>query len=208
MHYPADCADFSCSRAAVYSVAHAKHSTDFRVPLYTLPSTAVYRVEGRHFTPQDSRCGPRMGGSTASSLAIVHFCSVGRACTGYVAVVTKKSINLNTPDGGRVKSVSSRVQRHGHVHAGRGGIYLRCRPVSRAQPDLHSGARGVGMFCVKYGTQKARTHARGTSWESVGRSEVRADGSGVMPQDCSNVSSTRGPRNDEALPSSTPNCHF
>ena len=52
VHYPADCADFACSRVAVYPVAHAKHSTVSRVPLYTLPSTAVYRVEGRHFTPQ------------------------------------------------------------------------------------------------------------------------------------------------------------
>ena len=44
-------------RAALYSAAHAKHSTDFRVPLYTLPSTAVYRVEGRHFTPQEKSAG-------------------------------------------------------------------------------------------------------------------------------------------------------
>ena len=34
---------------------------------------------------------------------------------------------------------------------------------------------------------------RAASWESLGRSEVRAEGSGVMPQDCSNVS-LRQPR--------------
>ena len=39
-------------RAAVYRVAHAKHSTPFRAPLYAVPSTTLYRVEGRDFTPQ------------------------------------------------------------------------------------------------------------------------------------------------------------
>ena len=32
----------------------------------------------------------------------------------------------------------------------------------------------------------------------MGRSEVRAEGSGVMPQDCSNGSGTLGSRNDAA----------
>ena len=52
MHYPADCA---CSRVhfyALYLAAHAKHSTLCRVPLYPLPSTRLYTVEGRGFTPQ------------------------------------------------------------------------------------------------------------------------------------------------------------
>ena len=39
-------------RAAVYRVAHAKHSTPFRAPLYDLHSTTLYSVEGRDFTPQ------------------------------------------------------------------------------------------------------------------------------------------------------------
>ena len=51
---------FLCSRAALYSAEHRKHSTRGRVKsgatlpstLYPLPSTAVYRVEGRDFTPQ------------------------------------------------------------------------------------------------------------------------------------------------------------
>ena len=60
----------------------------------------------------------------------------------------------------------------------------------------------------KYGTQNPRTRARDASWESVGRSEVFAEGSGVVLQDCSNVSGTRGSRNDAALASSTPNCRF
>ena len=82
----------------------------------------------------------------------------------------------------------------------------------QARSHVHSPTSIAGAWCwhvlCKYGTQNPRTRARGASWESVGRSEVRAEGLGVMPQDCSNVSSTRGPRNDEALASSTPNCPF
>jgi hypothetical protein len=39
----------------------------------------------------------------------------------------------------------------------------------------------------KYGTQNPRTRARDASWESVGRSEVFAEGSGVVLQDCTSV---------------------
>ena len=80
--------------------------------------------------------------------------------------------------------------------------------VSRAQPD--SGGRGAWYWYVlcKDGTLRSRTRARGASWESVGRSEVRAEALGVMPQDCSNVSGTRGSRKDAALASSTPNYTF
>ena len=50
--------------------------------------------------------------------------------------------------------------------------------------------------------------ARCESWKSAGRREVRAEGSGVVLQDCSNGSGTRGSRNDAALASSTQNCPF
>ena len=80
--------------------------------------------------------------------------------------------------------------------------------VSAHSPTSHA----LGAWCwhvlCKYGTQKSRTRWRGASWESVGRSEVRAEGSGVMPQDCSNVSGTRGSRNDAALTSYNPSCPF
>ena len=108
----------------------------------------------------------------------------------------------------RVKSFSSRVQRPGRVRGGRGGISLRCRRglSVRAQPDLEAWARGVGMFlCKKRNANPVDPCARRKPGEFVGRSVVRAEGSGVMPQDRSNGSSTRGSRNDAALASSTPN---
>ena len=60
-------------RAAVYRVAHAKHSTPFRAPLYAVPSTTLYRVEGRDFTPQPAWCqqaqagGPFCAATTAAA---------------------------------------------------------------------------------------------------------------------------------------------
>jgi hypothetical protein len=39
-------------------------------------------------------------------------------------------------------------------------------------------------------------------------SDVHAEGSGVMPQDCSNVSGTRGSRKEAALPSYNPKSPF
>ena len=50
--------------------------------------------------------------------------------------------------------------------------------------------------------------AQDASRESVGRSEVRAEVSGAMSQDCSNVSGTRGLHKKPASASYNPNCTF
>ena len=84
------------------------------------------------------------------------------------------------------------MQRSGSVRAGRGGIYLRCRRGHSVTGTPSRVERGVGMFGVNT-ERKTRGPVREVrgSWESVGRSEVFAEGSGVMLQDCSNVSGTR-----------------
>ena len=76
-----------------------------------------------------------------------------------------------------------------------------------------SGKGGRG--CGSPGGGKGNTErkigdpcARCESWKSAGRREVRAEGSGVVLQDCSNGSGTRGSRNDAALASSTQTCPF
>ena len=66
--------------------------------------------------------------------------------------------------------------------------------------------RGVGVFGVNTERKIGDPCARCEGWKSAGRREVRAEGSGVVLQDCSNGSGTRGSRNDSALASCTQNC--
>ena len=125
------------------------------------------------------------------------------AAAGYTAQCTRPG---NDGGGsGVLNKQSARVLERSHS-TGRGareGIYLRCRRGLTCTTRLRRGAWYWYVLC-KYGTQKSQTRARGASWESVGRSEVRAEGSGVMPQDCSNVSGTedraRTPRFGEFYP--------
>ena len=74
--------------------------------------------------------------------------------------------------------------------------------------DAVGGSRGAlewgGSKCTNFRVIRAR----GASLESVGRSEVRAEGSGVMPQDCVNVSDTRRSHKESASASYDPKCPF
>ena len=129
------------------------------------------------------------------------------AAAGYTAQCTRPG---NDGGGsGVLNKQSARVLERSHS-TGRGareGIYLRCRRCLTCTARLRRGAWYWYVLC-KDGTLRSRTRARGASWESVGRSEVRAEALGVIPQDCSNVSGTRGSRKDAALASSTPNYTF
>ena len=77
----------------------------------------------------------------------------------------------------------------------------------RMAPPTPRGQSGQAMAESRAGSEvpnQPRCGSRDTraaSWESLGRSEVRAEGSGVMPQDCSNVSGNRGSRKGAALAS-------
>ena len=53
-------------------------------------------------------------------------------------------------------------------------------------------SRGGAGSEVPNQTRCGSRDARAASWESVGRSEVRAEVSGAMSHDCINVSGTRG----------------
>ena len=84
----------------------------------------------------------------------------------------------------------------------------RHREVEKGQATAESRGVGGAGSEVPNQTRCGSRDARAASWESVGRSEVRAEVSGAMSHDCSNVSGTRGLHKEPASASYNPNCTF